>query len=145
MLKSGATGSAVENLQQDLAQLGIFRLPIDGVYGPATVEAVEDFQRQQGLPVDGIAGPQTRQALDLTTTPQPLLSGSTFLGPQDVVFTPLVVASPDPPPSALWLALMPLVPIVGGALTYLHRRLNEQRRRQRARRRVRRRNPPPPS
>ncbi|PSN76035.1 hypothetical protein C8B47_29460, partial [filamentous cyanobacterium CCP4] len=52
----------------------------------------------------------------------------------------LVVAQPAPPPSALWLALMPLVPIAGGALTYLHRRLKHQ---QVFRRRLSRRHPLP--
>lgn len=143
LLNPGATGAAVENLQRALAQLGLYRLPVDGDYGPATVEAVEAFQRQQGLPVDGILGPQTQQALVRATTSQPLLSNLTFVGPKDIAFTPLTFTSPDPPPSAIWLVLMPMVPVVGGALTYLNRRLNEQRRRQRARRRVRRRNPPP--
>jgi len=58
--QQGSTGEAVERIQ---LRLGV--LPIDGIYGPATVSAVEDFQQRRGLQVDGIAGPETLDALDL--------------------------------------------------------------------------------
>ena len=37
---------------------------MDGIYGSGTVQAVEQFQRDNNLEVDGIAGPGTRRALD---------------------------------------------------------------------------------
>ena len=62
-LKPGDTGSQVKLLQQSLATLGFSSGKPDGVYGPATQNAVERFQVSQGLPEDGIVGPQTLAAI----------------------------------------------------------------------------------
>lgn len=48
----------VAQMQLDLNTIG-YPLVIDGDYGPATVAAVTQFQKDQGLSVDGDAGPQT--------------------------------------------------------------------------------------
>lgn len=37
--------------------------PVDGIYGPATEQAVKQFQKLHGLKVDGIVGPLTWKAL----------------------------------------------------------------------------------
>lgn len=120
LLQVEDSGPLVNQLQADLAQLGLFAGVVDGHYGTDTAQAVRSLQAQQGLVVDGIAGPQTWLALDAArraaTLPPPMLTAQLF------TFTPLVVAQPAPPPPAFWLALMPLVPITGGALTCLHRR-----------------------
>ena len=52
-------GGGVRGLQ---AALGI---GVDGVFGPATEQALKRWQRSHGLAADGVAGPQTRQALGL--------------------------------------------------------------------------------
>lgn len=52
------TGQDVQNLQADLVRWGAQIIP-DGEFGPATKQAVEQFQRSQGLIPDGIVGPQT--------------------------------------------------------------------------------------
>ncbi|MBE9113404.1 peptidoglycan-binding protein [Nodosilinea sp. LEGE 07298] len=141
-LRPGDSGPQVSQLQRKLTDLGLYSGPVDGLYGANTAAAVRSLQQQQGTTADGIAGPQTWIALETAlrqgelTLPTPLLRAKTL------AFTPLVVAQPAPPPSALWLALMPLVPIAGGALTYLHRRLKHQQVFQR--RRPRRRLPPKP-
>jgi hypothetical protein len=142
LLKPGDSGAQVKQLQLELAQLGLYPGAIDSIYGPGTSQAVRSLQQQQGLVIDGVAGAQTWQALkaqgsSALTLPVPALGAGLL------TFTPLVVAQPSPPPSALWLALMPLVPMTGGALTYLYRRF--QRRFQRFhRRRAQRRWPPKP-
>ena len=51
--------ASVAALQRELADLNYYEGPIDGVAGPATVEAIKDFQRANGLAVDGVAGPAT--------------------------------------------------------------------------------------
>jgi len=55
-------GDDVRQLQRWLNTLGITVGPIDGIFGPQTKRAVEEFQLSTGLPVDGIVGFTTLQA-----------------------------------------------------------------------------------
>ena len=50
-------------LQTDLKAAGYFQGPVDGVYGPETVQAVEDLQADAELPVTGLVDRATRAAL----------------------------------------------------------------------------------
>lgn len=50
-------------LQQDLATAGYYTDAIDGIYGPATVAAVEELQKANGLPVTGTVDKATAEAL----------------------------------------------------------------------------------
>lgn len=68
LLRDGSRGTDVSTLQEKLNQLGIKDangrpLQTDGRYGPKTEDAVEAFQRREGLNVDGVAGPKTEAAL----------------------------------------------------------------------------------
>jgi hypothetical protein len=54
-------------VQKRLVALGYPDLVADGIFGPATREAVASFQAAQGLDVDGVVGPATRAALDGAT------------------------------------------------------------------------------
>jgi N-acetylmuramoyl-L-alanine amidase len=56
-------GDDVAELQSLLGRLGFDCGRVDGIFGPATVRAVEDFQRNSGLHVDGICGNTTIRAL----------------------------------------------------------------------------------
>lgn len=58
-------GAAVSAVQRALAEAGIDPGPQDGVYGPATADAVAAFQALHGLAVDGVVGAETRAALNL--------------------------------------------------------------------------------
>lgn len=62
-LTLGSRGSAVIQLQKDLAGLGFYTFSIDGWFGLKTNESVLNFQKSQGLKVDGIVGPKTKAAL----------------------------------------------------------------------------------
>ncbi len=53
----------VKELQRLLNQVG-YKLEVDGSHGPATTNAVKDFQRKHGLSVDGSAGPITMAKLN---------------------------------------------------------------------------------
>jgi len=62
---SGEEQSVMEpnsKLQSDLNVLG-YRLVVDGIIGPKTIEAVRDFQSFFTLKVDGLAGPITKGKL----------------------------------------------------------------------------------
>lgn len=66
-LSEGSRGPAVTELQRRLDQRGLFPAPIDGVYGPATTQAVRQFQRIRRLEVTGIADAQTLNLLGIDT------------------------------------------------------------------------------
>ena len=68
MLRFREQGAEVEGLQRSLNQLGVTdargrALGEDGDFGKSTREAVESFQRANGLQVDGIAGKDTLEAI----------------------------------------------------------------------------------
>ncbi len=58
-------GDDVAELQSVLARLGFNCGRVDGILGPGTTRALEDFQRNCGLVPDGICGPATVRALDV--------------------------------------------------------------------------------
>jgi N-acetylmuramoyl-L-alanine amidase len=57
-------GDDIAELQDALNQLGFDCGRPDGIFGPATVRALEDFQRNGGLTPDGICGPSTVRTLE---------------------------------------------------------------------------------
>jgi N-acetylmuramoyl-L-alanine amidase len=58
-------GDDVSELQALLARIGFDCGRVDGIFGPATGRALEDFQRNSGLYVDGVCGPETVKALQV--------------------------------------------------------------------------------
>lgn len=56
-------GDDVLELQRRLNQLGFDAGYEDGIFGPLTRSAVEEFQRNVGLTVDGVAGPAVFESL----------------------------------------------------------------------------------
>lgn len=67
----GDTQANIRAVQTRLATLGYYKIKVDGVWGPKTLAAVKNFQRDYGLVVDGIVGAKTEKALGIT------LSGGT--------------------------------------------------------------------
>lgn len=72
VLVSGTRGDEVQAMQQKLADLGYAGkdgkpLVADRDFGPSTLEAVKQFQRDHHLTVDGKAGGTTLAALDAAT------------------------------------------------------------------------------
>ena len=64
MLQMGSRGEEVRKLQQQLMDLGYYvKGGADGDFGPGTRNAVEQFQRVQGIGTDGIVGNQTTLTL----------------------------------------------------------------------------------
>lgn len=65
VLRQGATGGEVKEVQRRLKNWGYYNGAVDGIYGKATVEAVKKFQQKNGLTADGIAGISTYKALGM--------------------------------------------------------------------------------
>jgi len=59
----GDRGSEVVEIQKQLASLNYSIGSVDGVFGPATEQAVKEFQAARGLSVDGIVGEATYRSL----------------------------------------------------------------------------------
>ena len=72
VLKQGASGGEVKELQRRLKQWGYYSGSVDGIYGKQTVEAVKYFQRKNGLTADGIAGKSTFEALGMNESAKAL-------------------------------------------------------------------------
>ncbi len=75
VLKTGAKGTQVKELQTKLIQLGYLTGKADGVYGTKTAEAVKAFQKANKLTADGVAGTKTLNKLSTTGS-----SGTTSTG-----------------------------------------------------------------
>jgi hypothetical protein len=66
-LRFGSRGACVATVQTALNYWAARRvvridnapLTVDGIFGPETLAAVEQFQAEEGLTVDGVVGPQT--------------------------------------------------------------------------------------
>jgi peptidoglycan hydrolase-like protein with peptidoglycan-binding domain len=76
-LQLNDSGDAVRRLQRALRRTPDLGVVVDGIFGPVTEQAVEEFQKGANLQVDGIVGPMTWAALP-DGGPMPLLQeGST--------------------------------------------------------------------
>lgn len=63
-LSIGSQGPDVRVVQSLLNRIGYNTGPVDGVFGNRTFQAVNAFQRNNGLSADGIVGPATWRVLD---------------------------------------------------------------------------------
>jgi peptidoglycan hydrolase-like protein with peptidoglycan-binding domain len=69
-------GASVVALQHELAQLNYYDGPVDGVLGPATLAAITNFQRANGITPDGVAGAGT-----LSKIHEQLITGDSQMWP----------------------------------------------------------------
>ncbi len=60
--QQGDQGTEIAEIQGQLIDLG-YDVIADGEYGPATVDAIRQFQESQGINPDGLIGPATYEAL----------------------------------------------------------------------------------
>ena len=60
--QQGDQGTEIAEIQGQLIDLG-YDVIADGEYGPATVDAIRQFQESQGIEPDGLVGPATYEAL----------------------------------------------------------------------------------
>lgn len=64
VLRLGMRGSTVKRLQQRLQAVGLFKEPVDGIFGDKTEIAVKAAQRRYRLKPDGVVGAATWKALE---------------------------------------------------------------------------------
>ena len=62
-VKSGSKGEDAMNVQSRLKELGYYRGLVDGEFGRASVNALKNFQTNNGLKFDGVAGTTTYNVL----------------------------------------------------------------------------------
>ncbi len=63
LLKLGMSGSRIKTMQKELKSRGFLSASATGYYGPATKQAIADFQVAANLSADGIAGTDTLELL----------------------------------------------------------------------------------
>ncbi|MGN1060456.1 MAG: spore cortex-lytic enzyme [Candidatus Coproplasma sp.] len=68
VLRQGANGGEVKEVQRRLKEWGYYNGAVDGIFGPATTEAVKKFQSKNGLTADGIVGKATFAALGMNAS-----------------------------------------------------------------------------
>ncbi len=73
-ISEGASGPVVSWAQYLLVRRTLSDDQIDGIFGPVTKKAVEEFQQSENLTVDGIVGPVTWGALGGDSPEPPTLS-----------------------------------------------------------------------
>lgn len=66
--RQGDSGETVTTIQTKLKRWGYYTGTVDGVYGSATVSAVQYFQSVNGLTADGVAGDATLTAMGISTS-----------------------------------------------------------------------------
>jgi peptidoglycan hydrolase-like protein with peptidoglycan-binding domain len=86
LLQEGSQGEAVRAVQSRLDQLGD-QLATDGIFGPATKNAVREFQTTHNLASDGVVGPKTWGALDAAyeQVPATHITGSSYYPPMNYI------------------------------------------------------------
>ena len=89
---------AIQLYQSQLAKLGFYKDEIDGIAGPKTLAAVEEYQRKRGLVVDRIVGPATRASLvrDIAAVLPPVPDAGDFI-PDTGDVSPPPDRQPDDP------------------------------------------------
>ena len=68
-LQIDSSKQTIKLIQKRLQELGFYSGDIDGIFNPATEEAVKEFQEEEGLAADGVVGLATEEALDLDLQP----------------------------------------------------------------------------
>ncbi len=76
VLRQGAKGGEVKEVQRRLKLWGYYNGSVDGVFGKGTREAVIKFQKKNGLKADGVVGKSTYKALGMESSYQALVNGA---------------------------------------------------------------------
>lgn len=80
VLRQGASGGEVKEVQRRLKLWGYYNGSVDGVFGAGTKKAVIAFQKKNGLTADGVVGQSTYKALGMNSSYQALQGANTSSG-----------------------------------------------------------------
>ena len=80
VLRQGASGGEVKEVQRRLKLWGYYKGSVDGVFGAGTKKAVIAFQKKNGLTADGVVGQSTYKALGMNSSYQALQGANTSSG-----------------------------------------------------------------
>ena len=80
ILRQGATGGEVKEVQRRLKLWGYYNGSVDGVFGAGTKKAVIAFQKKNGLTADGVVGASTYKALGMNSSYQALQGANSSSG-----------------------------------------------------------------
>lgn len=76
VLRQGAKGGEVKEVQRRLKMWGYYNGSVDGIFGAGTKAAVISFQKKNGLTADGVVGKATYKALGMNSSYEALSGGS---------------------------------------------------------------------
>lgn len=88
--RQGDSGATVTEIQTKLKRWGYYTGAVDGVYGSETKAAVQYFQRKNNLSVDGVAGPATLEAMGISSSSS---GGSSSHSDADVALLAKVISA----------------------------------------------------
>lgn len=80
VLRQGASGGEVKEVQRRLKLWGYYNGSVDGVFGAGTKKAVIAFQKKNGLTADGVVGQSTYKALGMNSSYQALQGANASSG-----------------------------------------------------------------
>ena len=80
ILRQGAKGDEVKEVQRRLKNWGYYNGSVDGVFGAKTRAAVVSFQKKNGLTADGVVGAATYRALGMNGSYNAVQSGNSGAG-----------------------------------------------------------------
>lgn len=80
ILRQGASGNEVKEVQRRLKLWGYYNGSVDGVFGAGTKKAVIAFQKKNGLTADGVVGQSTYKALGMMNSYQALQGAASSSG-----------------------------------------------------------------
>ena len=94
ILRQGAKGGEVKEVQRRLKLWGYYKGSVDGVFGAGTRSAVIAFQKKNGLKADGVVGKSTYKALGMNSSYEALVgqAGSSWAYSEDSFFVWQAVA-----------------------------------------------------
>ncbi len=117
-VQRGSSGADAKLVQQRLKELGYYTGKVDGNFGSASVTALKNFQKKNGLDADGVAGSGTYNILFSINA----LSAGATATPAPIA-TPVATLTPSPTPITKDNVTVIKLGVTGDAVTRLQERL----------------------